>query len=253
MKTIEFIGPPGVGKSYLIDQSIGNFINNKSKIYRDRDLLSKIPIDKNHDALISYIRWVVYRVLKHPQRQLLNEYGKEFVLDNQSLVEYFWLLLEHRKDDMYPVDTRFLLSSHYVRTFEKIEAIYRFNLDGYCCIDEGLVQRLISLYSDKFNKVEINKYLSKISYSKYRPNAVVCCFADSKLILKRINKRKNMSGSHKGMSDKEIEKFTYGVGIFTSRIAEVLISLGVPVLKLDMSLSLKDKEVALKNFYKKIS
>ena len=253
MKTIEFYGPPGVGKSYLIDKSVGNFINNKSKIYRDRDLLSKIPIDKKHNTFISYIRWVVYKVLKHPQRQLLNEYGKDFVLNNQSMVKYFWTLLEHRKNDIYPIDTRFLLSSHYVRTFEKIQTIYRSSLDGYCCVEEGLVQRLISLYSDKFGDVEIKKYLTQISSSRYRPNAVVCCFADSKLILKRLNKRKSISGSHKGMSNKEIEKFTNGVGVFTNRIAEVLTSLGVQVLRLDMSLSLKDKEIALENFYKKIS
>ena len=141
MKIVEIIGIPGVGKSYLINKVLHREVLNQFDIVKDNDILSKIPMAFGHKSLKNYIRWSVYRVLKHPQRHLLNEYGKEFVLNNQLFVKHVWSLFDHRSDNIYPVDTRILLASYFIRTFEKIESVKNSSVEKYCMIDEGLIQR----------------------------------------------------------------------------------------------------------------
>ena len=252
MKTIEFFGVPGVGKSYILDNNIDGLKINKNNFIRDKDFLARIPIKENHKFLVEYIRWFFYRVLGHPQRHLLNDYGKVFVTENQQLVKYFWSLLNYRLDGIYPIDTRMLLASHFVRTFEKIESIYNCNDYEYCYLDEGLIQRMISLYSPRFDNDEINNYISQVCSSKYKPHAIICCLADDDLIVSRIKGRKNRSGSHKGMTIKEIQEFTSEASIFSEKIADNLISEGIAVLKLDTSLSTKKINDNLSNFLNNI-
>ena len=88
MKTIEFFGVPGVGKSHILDTNIDSLKINKNIFIRDKDFLSRVPIKDDNKFLMDYVRWFFYRFLGHPQRHLLNEYGKVFVLENQKLVKY---------------------------------------------------------------------------------------------------------------------------------------------------------------------
>ena len=252
MKTIEFFGVPGVGKSYILDTNINSLKINKNIFIRDKDFLSRIPIEDDNKFLIDYVRWFFYRVLGHPQRHLLNEYGKVFVLENQQLVKYFWSLFTHRLDGIYPLDTRMLLASHFVRTFEKIESIYYCKNYEYCYLDEGLFQRMISLYSPGFDNDEIQKYISQVCSTKYKPRAIVCCIAEDDLIISRIKGRKNRSGSHKGMSLDDIRKYTIGASIFSEKIADNLISRGLPVLKLNTSLPAHNINKLLSDFLNSI-
>ena len=62
-----------------------------------------------------------------------------------------------------------------IRSFEKIAAIENYKRDGLCLVDEGIIQRLISLYYPNYTKSMIEKYIS-IVYSKeqYIPYIAVC-------------------------------------------------------------------------------
>jgi len=235
MKTIEFFGAPGVGKSYFLEHFGKYNSSNSYQIVQDKTVLSKIKSNSKNE-LSEKIRWLVYRILNHPQRHLLGEFGKEYVINNQEIVKYIWDLFDNRIDNIYALDTRILLASHFIRSFEKIAAIENYKSDGLCLLDEGIIQRLISLYYPNYTKNMIGKYIS-IVYSKEQhiPYAAVYCTSSIDVITNNIYGRNYLSGSHKGMTKSEIERYTKGVTFFANEITNSLTNLNIPVLTIDTS------------------
>ena len=103
MKTIEFFGAPGVGKSYFLEHFGKYNSSNSYQIVQDKTVLSKIKSNSKNE-LSEKIRWLVYRILNHPQRHLLGEFGKEYVINNQEIVKYIWDLFDNRIDNIYALD-----------------------------------------------------------------------------------------------------------------------------------------------------
>ena len=242
MKSIEIFGPSGVGKTY-IKSIVLDCCNSNKFLLDDSIVMSRYYNTKIMNGYMSYLRWIVYRLLKHPQRHITRNLSRGFVIQNQDFVNFIFDLLKHRSDDIYNFDTRIMLASYFMDSFEKIVSVYKYNSEKVCLIDEGIIQRILSVYSNSITDEEVNKYIS-LAYlnGKYKPLFAIQCVSTTDLIIKNINTRNTseISGSHLGMDTGDIERYTEKINSFSFRVSKLLIANNIPTIQVDVTKSAEE-------------
>ncbi|SHF39316.1 hypothetical protein [Flavisolibacter ginsengisoli] len=229
-KTIEIIGPPGIGKSTFYKSLCKTWNNNLNWVYQNRLLAPPKP------KLSEFKIWLQYQfhmiANKDGNRDIPVDYGLRFVEDHKELGLFFWNHLSGINSCMDKEIGKSFRSAYFLfKDFCRYQAIFDSISSKPCIIDEGFLQKSFLLQDNEKLMAEIvTEYLHLIPL----PSSVIYInTTDANIIIDRICNRKKIIASHfrkdKNELIAETEKWQYLFSI----IIEKLTRNNIPVLCID--------------------
>jgi hypothetical protein len=242
VKRVELFGAPGVGKTVVYGRLCAGH-RADSHWVPENEVLTRLrppPGTTSHLA-----KWLVNRVARRPQGYLMGPARDQFVAGHRSFVSLCWSLVdEHRGHPSYPVDTRFGAAFHFWNCFARVGNLLACEDRRHAIVDEGLLQRLVSLWSPGMDEKRAADYVALMPAIA----AAVVFVADESIVLARVRGRARMSGNHLGMDDARLGQFTREAVLFSSEIKRLLEQRGVPVCTIDASGDAASQAIKLAGF-----
>lgn len=250
-KTVELIGPSGVGKSSLYfalqkrwrvndDWAIYHDFKYKRKKWSPEGILLKLQSMAFAVSNTDYI-W---------DEGKISDQKKEFANRHPEFIETFLdLIHEHAKVGFNGEDKRFQVIFFMFKSIERINRVMEdLSDDRVCLIDEGLVSRLMHLNSPSFSKKDVERYISTMPL----PDAIIYLNTEADEILKRIDKREKTSTIHSGLTDSEIIESTKNTQELIDFSLSKLEKSGVEVLRLNAKKQVKSLAAETIGFFEQI-
>jgi adenylate kinase family enzyme len=190
---IEFLGPPGVGKSSLYNALCQQWHQDSNWIHQDALLAPPKP------GMLDFTNWLAYtfQVLQGKKRakSIPIEYGLRFADQHQELAGFYW---DHLSDPVFfqdpALDKRFRWAYFLFSDFCRYQAIQQKPSNRPCVIDEGLLQKSFLLHEDEeLMRHVMRRYLALVPL----PYAIVYIDTpDQQILLDRLQKRKKKLPAH---------------------------------------------------------
>lgn len=195
--SIEFVGAPGSGKSYIFKKILTDLKKQKKiKFFFPRDVLIKDFFKSSQN--ISYLKKIGYyfyfKKIKINSNKIFSEEFKKFI-------NYIKRLIVIDKDIriVLKIYKKYLSTTNYSSERKKRMSMNllvdyfgtKINLkkENHILLDEGFFQKIYLNFFNKKNKISKNlliKYLTKIP----KPNLIIFVDTDIEICLKRTEKRK---------------------------------------------------------------
>ena len=242
MKRIEFIGAPGVGKSYLIQQllqqkiidrldSDTSFFKQKAQeLYGSKNPLSRRGLMTYNLFPSKHLNWSM-ELLQSDLKKAYDSTMHYFDYLLTLFVKYYFF------ESNSSIKGKVGHTSAYINLIKNAALLDHFNDDRIVLLDEGLIQnnRGIILQTTEF--VEKMKKNEKECF-KSMPAAVVFCELKSMENLKRIKDRVSKGGGiylEHQLSDDDLLKRIATFRKEYELIKKVVIELGIPSIVLDLT------------------
>jgi hypothetical protein len=184
---IEFIGPPGVGKSSIYKSLCKQWNANHNWIHQDALLAPPKP------SLLKFTRWLEHTTQVLLGRKLAKtlplDYGLRFVNNHKELAALCW---NHLSDPGFFNDQamgrRFRAAYFLFLDYCRYQAILEANSRRTCIIDEGFLQKSFLILDDKQAMEDlVKRYVSVLPL----PYAIIYVDTpDQELIKNRLRNRK---------------------------------------------------------------
>jgi hypothetical protein len=242
VKTVEVIGPPGIGKSTIYKALCSKWQPNAPWIYQEALLAPGKP------SFSAFSKWIEYHFRKFsgkPKKMSLSvDYGLQFVDNNVELAHFYWNHLSDPHTYKHEeIGHRFRSSYFLFSDFCRYQAILATRTDKTCVIEEGFLQKSFLLKENKKEMIDIvNSYVPLLPL----PDALVYINTTNKeVILSRLGGRKKVIASHQG-KDKEalladIEKWQFLFELIVEKMKEHRI----PVYNIDGERSVEENAFLL--------
>jgi len=240
-KIIEFVGPRGVGKSFIYKKLMSRLSKNKaiasaSKFYpkrTDADFLSA-------EFIIFYSRYLFDKKL-YPKKN-----GYIFSKNNPEFVSTCWNLLSKNKTkDHNGIDSRFRIAKNLYSYHAKYQTIIDADDNRICITDELLLHTIVQLI-EGVNIKDIERFSNKVPL----PELVVYLEAPHHIIFERIKKRKTIL-SHRGMNDCQLNSSIESQMKAYQILIENIKKRGAKILKIDATHDLNKNIKMIINTLKK--
>lgn len=229
MLVVEIIGPPGVGKSSIVN-SLRNRQKKNSSWVLDRDLLPPL-------TMIQRLTRVARRRFGLPLPNLLASANRRFVEQNQQFVCHLWEALNAaRPTENGDLDLRFYIVSMLYSKFAKIQLLRESSRDRTVLIDEGLCKQLSFLANRRAN----NATLQSLILDPVMPSCFVWIDGPGELIADRVLRRKKLARAHRGLSRAEIVEYSERTRAGWRSFSLLLQEFGKQVFRIDAT---EDEEV----------
>jgi hypothetical protein len=190
---IEFIGPPGIGKSSIYKSVCQQWNKKNNWIHQDALLAPKKP------GLLHFPRWLIYNFQVLLGRKLVKsipvDYGLRFVHHQPALAGFCW---DHLSDPVFfnaqALDKRFRSAYFLFSDFSRYQAIQESADQRPCILDEGLLQKSFLLHEqEQLMRELLCRYLSLIPL----PYAIVYIDTPNKQIISdRLQSRQKKLPAH---------------------------------------------------------
>lgn len=248
-KTIEIIGPPGVGKSTLYNLICKKWRPDYPWIYQDALLAPEKP------NIANLTKWFEYRYLvltgKKRAKSLPTEYGLRFINKHPQFAELCWNYLNNSNKGINGnLDKSFRSAYFLFRDFCRYQAIEEKNTSSRCLVDEGFLQKSFLVKESKIACARsIEEYVSLAPI----PYAIVHIKVDdSTLIKERLRARDKMIASHLGIDDsgllEDINNWKITLDLITGKLNENK----TPIYLIDGSMPIKENVKSILNFLSEI-
>lgn len=198
-KTIEIIGPPGIGKSTLYHEVCKTWGPKKNWIYYDMLMAPPKP------PISNFIQWMEYKYRwymgKKLSKSLPMDYGLKFIRENRDLASFCWKYLTENPNHN-SMESCFRHAYFLYDDFSTYQAIAEKKYPKPCLIEEGFFQKSFLIHEDKHVMEDIlDEYLSVLPL----PYAVIGLDTENvDLIIQRLKTRKKMIPSHQNKDDKDL-------------------------------------------------
>jgi guanylate kinase len=190
---IEFVGPPGIGKSSIYKSLCKQWNKDDNWIHQDALLAPRKP------GLLDFANWLAYHVQvllgKKLAKSIATEYGLRFADHHRDLAGFYW---NHLSDPVFfpdqALDKRFRAAYFLFSDFCRYQAIQESPSDRPCAIDEGLLQKSFLLHDDQqLMRDLMRRYLLVVPL----PYAIVYIDTpDKQVISERLHKREKKLPVH---------------------------------------------------------
>lgn len=175
-------------------------------------------------------KWLVNRLVGRPQGHLMVAARDAFVSEYPAFAKLSWSMVDqHRGHESYPVDSRFGAATHFWACFGRVASLRAVADKRFVLMDEGLLQRLISLWSPEMSERQMDSFLSAMP----APSAAILVVADEAVAIERIRSRRRWSGNHLGMNDEQLREFTRNVVTYSQVVGNAVSRKGIPVCSVD--------------------
>jgi len=261
MEWIEFIGPSGVGKTFLFNELVksrtkeeiwitpeeaADLIYSKEKYWKwisKKDLLRNLIREK----LLQKKSHVRAKFPVNHRLELINRYGKEFEIH----AELFLKRLHDREDFNYRKKLK-MASWYYSSRLEPFILLYGSNLNLPIFFEDGIIHN-----NSGFRFFE--EYVSHNQGSQKTiplPDVIILILAEPETIFNRIKKRNKIGNGtflQRDLSDRDIMKHVKRSIDDKTKIANSLNKCGCKVLKIDAENSVKFNSKRINKFLKNSS
>ena len=240
-RIIEFIGPPGIGKTTLHNALCRQWTSKCNWVFPEY-------LFSGWSSRTSFKFWANYHLrkfLSKPVKSVPVEYGLKYIENNRPLAEFLWNHISGKAAyDAHEIGKRFRSAYFLFNNFSKYQAIWDAQYNKPCLIDEGLLEKSFLILEDEQAIVDlIEEYLPLIPL----PHAVVYLNTpDTGAIVDRLMHRPKVIASHMGKNraqlEKDIERWQFYFNIIINQLKE----LNIPVYFID-GLKPVDEKIALVN------
>lgn len=244
-KIIEFIGPPGVGKSTIFKSLCKRWNSHANWIYQDQLLLIEKP------RISAPKIWLEYQlrkfVKKTGNRNINVDFGLRFVDNNRALVQFLWDHIAYSSAYNQDDAGHKFRSAHFLfKDFCRYQAIWESNSSRPCIIDEGLfVKSFFILDNSQTITDAINSYFQLLNL----PHAVIYINTiQTDIITDRLINRKKVIASHRGKDKNALQDDIQKWQFLFSLIIEKLESHDIPVFYIDALRPIKENIILIDKF-----
>lgn len=245
-KTVELIGPSGVGKTAIYDQLKQEWVSgcnwvpfdylthSREKIlkrYLKKLLYRFIPLLLNKKGSIKNTTVIdKWGFIEHDNSTFLSEEFSVFKTTVMNLIE------EHCRKGYDGSDKRFKTVYMMMWSIAYIETVNSMKRDNRLCIlkqGEGLVSRIMHLNSPSFDEKALMQYLDVVLF----PDVIILLDVYPDEIMRRIKNRSRISTLHQGMDNDMMYDFTLKTMKYLEIAAEEAERKGAKVHRLDATLN----------------
>jgi GTPase SAR1 family protein len=241
-RIIEFIGPPGVGKSTIYKALCQKWNTQANWTYQDQLLLIEKPLLSDPKI------WLEFQLRKLAKkignRNINVDFGLRFVDNNKPLVEFLWDHIAF--SNAYNPDeagNKFRSAYFLFKDFCRYQAIWESKSSRPCIIDEGLFVKSFFILDNKQAIADVvNSYFPLVNL----PHAVVYInTSHTEIIADRLLNRKKIIASHIGKERNALLADTLKWQFLFSLIIDKLDRLSVPVFHIDALKSVEENVILL--------
>jgi hypothetical protein len=197
---IEFIGPPGVGKSTLYDGLVKKWRKN----YTWAPVGHFLPVlNKPNPVTSGFWELQIRKLLRRPvySRHKIPGHAYEFLGENPQFVSLCWDLIDrNRKEDHLGVDNRFRSAYYLFSVFGNYQAIRKSSDPRVCVTDELLVHRIIQITKATIDTGDLSEFVDMVPI----PHAIVHLDAPADVLTERLLKRKKRILRHKSLQPDQL-------------------------------------------------
>lgn len=242
---IEFIGPPGIGKSSIYKTLCQKWNRKNNWIHQDALLAPKRP------GLLHLTQWLIYNFQVLFGRKLVkslpNEYGLRFINNHRELAAFCW---HHLSDPAFfndrALDMRFRSAYLLFADFCRYQAIWESPYQRPCIMDEGLLQKSFLIHEDEqVMRNLMHRYLSVVPL----PYAIVCIDTPNKhIISQRLQSRSKKLPAHLGKNQQDLLAETAKWQHLLGMILEIVRDRQVTVCRVDGARPIKENVQLIRDF-----
>lgn len=252
MKTIEFIGPSGIGKSAFLS-SYEQYLTGRNSSAAISQYQASELIRKKYLKYSFFIN--LRRMLKGKEQidytkkksQLFEENSKEL----EPIIDLFTLCIQ--RSELKTWKKIWLSEYFFDKILYQITKMYDADVHDCVILEEGIIQ------NGFFDKVELEKVKkANLSRSKLMPKGVVIFTLDEEEYKNRINKRFKIKGRNdlnavsKRMTPEEVDSLVRTTKEITDTNTIIATALQLPYLVIDAHAT-RDNFVKLDSFIEKLS
>lgn len=239
---IEFIGPPGVGKSTVFKSLCKKWNASSNWIYQDMLLQNvKPPVSETRS-------WVEYQlrrfVRKNGNKNIPIDFGLRFVNQHKEVAAFLWDAMEsfYSNND---IGKKYRSAYFLFRDFCRYQAISESDCRLPCIVDEGLFVKSFFISGDKNEMTDLVK---KYMPLRQMPYAVVFINTDQPgVIVDRLLSRKKVIASHQGKNKEALMEDIQRWQFFLHAVVREVEDYNVPVYRIDASKPVKENVLLLDN------
>lgn len=223
-RIIEFIGPPGIGKSSIYKAVCQQWNKKNNWIHQDALLAPRKP------GLLHFVQWLIYNFQVLLGRKLVKslpvDFGLRFINHYRELAGFCW---DHLSDPAFfngqALDMRFRSAYFLFSDFSRYQAIQESVHPLPCIIDEGLLQKSFLIHDDdQVMRDLVRRYISLIPL----PYAIIYIDTpDKQLICQRLQSRKKKLPAHLTKNRQELlaetEKWQHLLGMILEMVRHQVI------------------------------
>jgi shikimate kinase len=228
-EVIEFIGPPGVGKSTIYSGLVKSW--KKSNAWAP--IGHFLPgLNKPNPGTFGLLELQIRKLLRRPayNRRKITGYAYKFLGENPQFVSLCWDLIDrNRKEDHLGVDNRFRSAYYLFSVFGNYQAIRNSSDPRACVTDELLVHRIIQITKTTIDTGDLSEFVDMVPI----PHAIVHLDAPADVLTERLLKRKKHILRHKSLQPDQLYELSRLDKTRLDTVANLLGKRGTALLNVD--------------------